>query len=541
MSKGGLASGTTGLALGGLAAVGLVAVALLVSGRMSTAPGANSGVASVTQGSNDAAVPADDPPAGEASLQSTATTPPELNVDAATSTNVPMAAAPAPPTFDLVRVEADGTTLVAGIAEAQSDVEILVDDQIAAAAVSDGTGKFVGFLTLAPSAAARKLSLVMRIGGVRTQSEDTVLIAPTLGTQIASALQNGSDPSNPEVAPATVAQSPSEVSVTFPMVAADVAQVVVVTDDAVAAPSVVRGASDPVGVETSYVVDQGAAEIETAQDRFEPNAGADGIAMIADQVDTASTPPPEEAGEEASGLASAQPDAAAPDGKIPTALAAVTAATSAAQSGGSAAATAEIAEITRPAPIAPAPQPAAAPTVILSSRAGIEVLQAPAPTADVPEALTDVALDAITYEDDGNVILTGRGRGAAQVRIYLDNAPVTTSRIRADGRWRVALPDVATGIYTLRVDQLRDDGSVGARVESPFKREEVAVLAAVAALSDGVAAQAVTVQPGHTLWAIARDRYGEGIAYVRVFDANRGSIRNPDLIYPGQVFALPEP
>ncbi|MFN4172801.1 MAG: LysM peptidoglycan-binding domain-containing protein [Pseudorhodobacter sp.] len=50
----------------------------------------------------------------------------------------------------------------------------------------------------------------------------------------------------------------------------------------------------------------------------------------------------------------------------------------------------------------------------------------------------------------------------------------------------------------------------------------------------------VTVQPGFTLWAIARDQLGEGILYVQVFEANRDRIRNPDLIYPGQVFAIPE-
>ena len=50
---------------------------------------------------------------------------------------------------------------------------------------------------------------------------------------------------------------------------------------------------------------------------------------------------------------------------------------------------------------------------------------------------------------------------------------------------------------------------------------------------------AVTVQTGDTLWAIARERYGEGVLYVKVFDANRSSIRDPDLIYPGQVFDLP--
>ena len=49
-----------------------------------------------------------------------------------------------------------------------------------------------------------------------------------------------------------------------------------------------------------------------------------------------------------------------------------------------------------------------------------------------------------------------------------------------------------------------------------------------------------TVQPGNTLWAIARERYGEGILYVAVFEANKDLIRDPDLIYPGQIFRLPE-
>ncbi|MGB3280399.1 MAG: LysM peptidoglycan-binding domain-containing protein [Pseudorhodobacter sp.] len=50
----------------------------------------------------------------------------------------------------------------------------------------------------------------------------------------------------------------------------------------------------------------------------------------------------------------------------------------------------------------------------------------------------------------------------------------------------------------------------------------------------------VTVQPGFTLWAIARDRFGDGIMYVQVYEANKDRIRDPDLIYPGQVFALPD-
>ena len=49
----------------------------------------------------------------------------------------------------------------------------------------------------------------------------------------------------------------------------------------------------------------------------------------------------------------------------------------------------------------------------------------------------------------------------------------------------------------------------------------------------------VTVQPGFTLWRIAKEQFGEGIMYVQVYEANKAKIRDPDLIYPGQVFALP--
>ena len=49
-----------------------------------------------------------------------------------------------------------------------------------------------------------------------------------------------------------------------------------------------------------------------------------------------------------------------------------------------------------------------------------------------------------------------------------------------------------------------------------------------------------TIQPGNTLWAIAEERYGDGFLYVAVFEANRDRIRNPNLIYPGQVFRIPD-
>ena len=47
------------------------------------------------------------------------------------------------------------------------------------------------------------------------------------------------------------------------------------------------------------------------------------------------------------------------------------------------------------------------------------------------------------------------------------------------------------------------------------------------------------MQPGHNLWTLAREHYGSGVLYTQIFTANRDLIRDPDLIYPGQIFAMP--
>jgi len=172
-----------------------------------------------------------------------------------------------------------------------------------------------------------------------------------------------------------------------------------------------------------------------------------------------------------------------------------------------------------------------APVVLLASKEGVRVLQAPK-----PDAMTAL-LGSISYDDAGDVALTGTASGEF-VRVYLNNRAVATSQIEANGDWQAGLPAVDTGIYTLRVDELDKQGQVVARVETPFKREEPEVLAAATETEKLV--QAITVQPGATLWAIAQERYGSGTLYTRVFEANADTIKNPDLIYPGQVFRVPD-
>lgn len=49
----------------------------------------------------------------------------------------------------------------------------------------------------------------------------------------------------------------------------------------------------------------------------------------------------------------------------------------------------------------------------------------------------------------------------------------------------------------------------------------------------------VIIQPGNNLWNISREIYGSGVSYTAIYRANKGQIRDPHLIYPGQIFTTP--
>lgn len=182
-----------------------------------------------------------------------------------------------------------------------------------------------------------------------------------------------------------------------------------------------------------------------------------------------------------------------------------------------------------------------APTVLVADQDGVRVVTS---DTDLAPAITaNIALDTITYDPDGEVAIAGRATGDGFVQVYIDNQPITTSRIVEGGNWQTDLPEVDTGIYTLRVDEVDNEGTVISRLETPFKREEPETVAAVLAedtAQEGFDIAVRTVQPGATLWAIAQEELGDGVLYVAVYEANRDLIRDPDLIYPGQVFRVPD-
>jgi len=151
------------------------------------------------------------------------------------------------------------------------------------------------------------------------------------------------------------------------------------------------------------------------------------------------------------------------------------------------------------------------------------------PFADKQLALS---MDALEYDDQGRVVLSGRATPGATVQIYAGNQPLATATADAAGEWSATSTRVVgPGRVELRLDQLGKDARVVQRIVVPLAQ------AAAGELKPG---ESYTVQPGNNLWQISRRAYGVGTRYLIIYSANLGQIRDPERIYPGQVFKLPK-
>lgn len=215
------------------------------------------------------------------------------------------------------------------------------------------------------------------------------------------------------------------------------------------------------------------------------------------------------------------------------------------------------------APVAPAPQAEASgnTVAVLSPSEPTKILQAPTAPSD------SVTLDAVDYDTMGNIVFSGRAAPLATVRIYVDNAQLADAVADDKGKWSFSgKSDIAPGNHQLRVDQLTAEGKVASRVELPFTREEPAKVAEAAPPADPAkpadaatpadatqpadtakpaaapvpTVQKITIQPGNNLWKLSRQLYGLGRRYTVIFEANRDVIKNPELIYPGQILTAPQ-
>lgn len=160
-------------------------------------------------------------------------------------------------------------------------------------------------------------------------------------------------------------------------------------------------------------------------------------------------------------------------------------------------------------------------------------LQLPeAPQSPSASPSQTLSLDTAETDRQDRLALSGRAPPGATLRLFAGDRPLGTATADPQGKWSLAAPRPAgSGSYELRAEQLKPDGNVAVRVARAMGP------APAMTVPQG---RRYVVRRGNNLWWIARRTYGEGVQYSVIFDANRKQIRDPDLIYPGQVFKLPK-
>ncbi len=368
----------------------------------------------------------------------------------------------AQPSFDIVRVEPSGDTVVAGRAAPGAKVELLSNGSVVATTTADDAGEFVLVLEKPLAAGGHDLALRTSGGeGVSIYSRNNVAVA--------------------------VPEDPS-------------GEVLVVMNEPGAASEILARSDAPASTSTETFI--AAAPLAETQ-----------IAAAPASDDPSGEPT----------IPAAQPQSADPDAtgepETPPQMT-------------------ETAAVEKPAEIS-----------------GGEVAdggQSATEAAAEVASLAPVPLDVEAVEVEGSkVYAAGSARPGAIIRLYINDQLTGEARVTDKGRWLLETEaKVPAGTVTVRADELAPGASnVVARVEVPFTRRlDLAILiptakggppTGVTAAGELPKPNAVIIRRGDNLWTISRRTYGHGIRYTTIYTANKDQIRNPHLIFPGQVFVLP--
>jgi hypothetical protein len=438
------------------------------------------------------------------------------------------------PTFDVVRVEPSGDTVIAGQAEPNATVEIMDGPSVIATAEANESGEWVIALDQPLDAGTHDLAISTTTAdeSVVTLSDERVTVSvPEDGSSDVLVVLNVPD------APSTVLQVPP--AATLP------------AEQQVALAEPEAGVAGQPAEEMEIADAPEMVADETPPDVAEPEAMADAVAP--EEMAIASTPETAGAAEEQAVEPPAVDTAAAPES-----------ATEAAPEAPLAAATNEPAAAEAEQQVAMAP-PAATEEVASEMSMGTEpemageepVVIEPPMVAEAPVEIEPpppvpmVTVAAVEADTTGALYVAGVAATGETVRVYIDDVYIDDAVPSPSGTWLVeTIMDLPAGQYLVRADQVAADGSVVARYEVPFDREvEVAILRPTGATASTEGATLTAAMPevdtviikrGDNLWRIARATWGKGIRWSTIYQANTDQIRNPNRIYPGQVFVMPK-
>ena len=152
-----------------------------------------------------------------------------------------------------------------------------------------------------------------------------------------------------------------------------------------------------------------------------------------------------------------------------------------------------------------------------------------APAAVVPA----LAPRSLAWGAGGELVVSGVSRGGSSVAAEAADTPFGATAVDADGAWQISgRVDMTRPTRVMRFLLSDGDDQAVASYELPVATRD---------LSQGLdGSRMVIVQRGDALWRIAFQSYGEGVKYIDIVRRNAAAINDPDLIFPNQIFAIPQ-
>lgn len=150
------------------------------------------------------------------------------------------------------------------------------------------------------------------------------------------------------------------------------------------------------------------------------------------------------------------------------------------------------------------------------------------PVAVVPN-LTIRSIQAISSSE---MSVSGEAEGGTQITLSVNDADATQATADENAMYVATMPiDPDAQVLRLKGTLVDENGAAIATVRLKLSRSQ---------FDKGLGSNAlVVVQRGDALWRIAYKTYGQGIRYVDIYRQNQNSIKDPDLIYPDQIFVVP--
>ena len=150
-----------------------------------------------------------------------------------------------------------------------------------------------------------------------------------------------------------------------------------------------------------------------------------------------------------------------------------------------------------------------------------------------PIITPSIAPRALVWRENNELAISGVATGGVRVTASIKSDDFAEALVMANGDWSVfGTIDPSASRLEFRFALYDETGTSVAAYVLPVTIRDLDVGL------DG--SEMVVINRGDALWRIAYRSYGEGVRYVDIVRRNLGSIVDPDLIYPNQIFALPK-